>query len=88
MTVLTFELDTIPQSSKAHELPILALGEVWYLLLPVILLEPLVESLCDDDAALLLLHGRPHAAVFVTTVDGLHLGAVVRIALRPERHKT
>lgn len=87
----TFKLNTIPQSSEAHELPVLVLGQVWYLLLAVALLQPLVEALCDNDAPLLLLHGRPHAAVFdervVTAVDGLHLGAVVGVALRPEGHQ-
>lgn len=88
---LTFELNTIPQASEAQELSILALGEVWYLLFAVVLLEPFVEALCNDDAPLLLLHGCPHAAIFkqriVTAIDGLHLGAIIGIAFRPERYK-
>lgn len=62
--LLTFELNTIPESGEAHELPVFALSEVRYLLFAIVFLEPLVESLCNDYAALLLLHGRPHTAVF------------------------
>jgi hypothetical protein len=87
----TFELNTIPQPCEAHELAILALGEVRYLLLATVLLQPLVEALCHNDAALLLLHGGPHAAVLeegvVAAVDRLHLGAVVGVALCPEGHE-
>ena len=89
---LTFELNTVPEAGEAHELSVLALGEMRYLLLAIVLLEPLVEALGDDDAALLLLHGGPHAAVLdervVAAVDCLHLGAVVGVALCPEGHKT
>jgi hypothetical protein len=87
---LTFKLDHVPQSSQTQQLAILALGEVWYFL--VALLEPFVEALCDDDAALLLLHGSPHSTVFyegvVAAVDRLHLAAVVGVALRPEGDQT
>jgi len=87
---LTLELDHVPKPREAHELAVLGLGEVRQLL--VALFQPLVEALRDDDAALLLLHRRPHAAVFdervVTAVDRLHLAAVVGVALGPERDES
>lgn len=90
--MLTFELNTIPESSEAHELPIFAFREVWYLFLAIVLLQPLIEALCDYNAAFLFLHGRPHTTIFkeriVSTVDGLHFGAIIRIPLRPEWHET
>lgn len=61
---LTFELNPVPQSSEAHELFVLALGEVRDLLFAIVFLQPFVEALRDYDATLLLLHGRPHATVF------------------------
>lgn len=64
IAMLTLELHAIPESREAHELPVFALGKVWQLFFTVVLLEPFVEALRDYDAALLLLHGRPHTAIF------------------------
>lgn len=88
----TVELNTVPESSEAHELAMSARGEVRYLFFAAVLLQPLVEALCDDDAALLLLHACPHAAIVdegvVSAVDRLHLGSVVRVSLGPEGHES
>lgn len=57
------------------------------LLFAPVLLEPLVEALCNDDAPFLLLHACPHAAVLVQrivpAVDRLHRGPVGGLAFRP-----
>lgn len=86
--VRTFELDAVPETGKAHELAILALREMRQLVLAVVLLEPFIEALCDNYAALLLLHGGPHAAILdervIPAVDRLHLRAIVGVALGPE----
>jgi hypothetical protein len=86
---LTFKLDHVPEPCEAHELAILAPSEVRHPL--AALLQPLVEALCHDDAALLLLHRRPHAAVLdervVAAINRLHLAAVVGVALRPKGHE-
>ena len=88
----TFVLYTIPKPSEAHHLAILAFGEVRDFLFAVVLLQPLVEALCYDNAPLFLLHACPHAAVLVerviTTVDRLQHGTVVGVAFRPEGNQT
>ena len=54
-----------------------------------ILFQPLIETLRNHDAALPLLHGVPHAPVLdervVASIDRLHDGLVIGIALSPER---
>lgn len=63
---------------------------MWYLLFA--LLQPFIKALRDDNATLLLLHRGPHALILgqgiVSTVNGLHHGSIVGIALRPERDKS
>lgn len=89
--MLTFKLDTVPEAGKAHELAIFTFGEVGDPVLAAILLEPLKEALGNDNAAFLLLHGGPHAAIFVervvAAIDRLQLGAIVGVALSPERYQ-
>ena len=89
--VCTFVLDAIPQSGKAHEAAVFSPDEMGQLV-PGPGLEPLEESLGNDYAALLVLHGRPHAAGgaegILAAVDGPHEGLVVGVSLGPERNKT
>lgn len=60
------------------------------LFLAVILFQPFIEAGCYYDAALLFLHGCPHAAVLyqriITAIDGLHYSPIIWVTLRPERH--
>lgn len=63
---------------------------MWHLLFAF--LEPFVESLGDNDAAFLLLHGIPHTTIFtqgvITAVDCLHHGAEVGISFGPKWDET
>lgn len=82
-------MDAVPETGHAQQFPVFSFDEVRDLGLSekqpgqgsgaaclfVAFLQPFVEALGDDYAALLVLHRCPHAFVFkegvVATVDGL-----------------
>jgi len=85
-------LAAIPETSHTKQLVIFPLDVVRYLLLAVVLFQPLVEALCDNDTTLTLLHSRPHPAVLdkgvVAAIDRLHHGAVVGASLCPKGNES
>lgn len=86
-----FVLNAVPKSGKAHQVAIFSFDIMrQFILWP--LLEPFEKALRDDNAALFVLHGRPHTAWaaqrIVAAVDGPHEALVVGVSLGPEGHET
>lgn len=87
----TFIFDAVPKPRETHELPVLPLHVVGYLVFPIVLFDPLIEALADDYAPLPFLHRGPHPSVFdqriVASVDCSQYCAVIRTSLRPRRNQ-
>lgn len=88
----TFIFNTVPQSSKAHELLVHSLHIMRDLLLPSVFLQPLIEALRHDDTSFLLLHGVPHPTIYsqriISCIDCLHNRSIIRVPLRPKGYQS
>ncbi len=86
----TFVLHAIPQPGETHQLAVCSFDIVRELVSGSGL-EPLIESLCNDDASLPCLHGCPHATRGAerirAAIDGLEHGSIVWVTFRPERNQ-
>lgn len=75
-SLLTLKFCAIPETRKAHQSSVFPLHVMRQLLFASVLFEPLVETLDNDNASLLLLHGVPHSTAgserVIAAVDGPH----------------